>query len=331
MILNRSNAVAFFKGPSRRILLVGDNHGVECEKDGPFGPIQWMMKQIRNAETRGMCLDIFLERQKNETDKLHEVLPVKSDLNAVCDVLDMLKTDEKSIRVHKIDARYVFDPVNDLIVYPFIPLYFENCNIGAAPESHFGEDAFMLWESYFKFLIGFPMSPINRGNALRVIATQFEYASTIMDEKSQSEVEAVFKSSHSVYLINVRDLLQRPAGKMTPAMINQIVKALAEVYASFDYRGLSLLFLCAPMDLYLLLRLHQRFQIEKMPRGPVDCRDERYSEVVNAIVHTGGAHTVHIKEALARLGTFGNLMYSVQNFEGNVVTLLPDMEDVFVS
>jgi hypothetical protein len=118
-----------------------------------------------------------------------------------------------------------------------------------------------------------------------------KYLKNILD-LFKINVPSDFDKNNSSYMLNFHKLISKQLSKLDPRIDKKkFLITLLETFINSNSTLFTNLFIL-PQDVYFLLRLFIKFDLDKMSRGPTNCHDSNNVIINNAIVYAGVYHSM---------------------------------------
>jgi len=305
-ILNGCSNFAFYPNLNgKRILLLGEVHTSKflCNSVSAQDVHEYIGNLLINSNE---CIDVFLEANFGEfneysvlTDKVEKLNKYHSGIIAMYNKLYINSNSNANgngnanvkHRIHNADPRFLHKSNKHLK---------DIFNVN---------DSFKIKiQKFFSKLFNFK-SKLNLNkvldNDIKIIL--IKYLLNLNDDfETFYEIYNAFnvnitKTELKEYMDLYFKTVKKELNKCSPEMKYYIQNILFEIYYEWKEFTFKLLLLDSVMDLYILSRLFMTFDKHKMNRGPINCRDSKYSTINNAIIYTGGSHTEHYMKFFYKL------------------------------
>ena len=291
-ILSGSTIFAFYPNINgRRILLLGEVHNNKGICSGPSDPSiglyelhDWFDELSLNAPE---CLDIFIEQSymlpQSQVGGWTSLSKYGSPLYAIkqrfknCHVYQVQQKEKchsNFLRYHYVDTR----GYKSVAKTPYLEWYLSGYEVNKA--NHILNQKY--WDQ--RELLYRYMLTMNRTSEAERLYNNYIADMAIIIGVSYDPSK--YKQYMEIYYKNI----DKEIVKLDPNLDKEkFFESLLSVYMFEKIIGTSLFIM--PQDVYFLLRLFTVFDEKKMNRGPIECRNQQYQIIKNAIFHGGLHHT----------------------------------------
>ncbi len=285
----------------KRILLLGDQHtqGDTCLKKNPGTNVSEVQNWIMElADTSPECLDVFVEtdyRSSNAARNLKvrescgDLRSCSSPLSAVVSAFAPCIKDNsdcsQNLRYHYIDVRYIKGLIKDIegknhfatdqLVDCFARITRNNTEVYDKVENELGK---INMGSVSLYRLGIRRDSKDRKEFNSFSRFLCKVSKNICDEKICDET----------YLNNYNKMVWKILAKEIEKLTLDGNKFITTLYSLYEYKFEHILM--TTMDVYFIARLFSKFDLAKMERSPVGCRNHRYGEIKNAVIYAGAGH-----------------------------------------
>lgn len=327
-------------GP-KRLLLLGEIHNIEgiCKNNNnnTFEVHRWLYELIQHAPE---CTDLFVEEDYQDDIGLSIASANIDDYN-MTDVIneDLNKYESGLVAIKRAFGackfgNSIYCPLHKLR-YHYIDIRIHKCRtqmydfLSYIDSNKIDENSY---ETSYRFL---------RSNFESIIKYYSGVDNSIKGKKLYNEFISILTKNIIVkqnendfndiqcreYYINV---INKTINKIDDFNKTNFWNVFFSCYQELpkEYINLIEILTHVPMDMYFLLRYLHSYDLDKMERGPLGCKDIKFKEAINSIVY-GGDYHIHLYSIFFKKYFKINSKIFVRNNTNDKCLVLPEFFDFY--
>jgi hypothetical protein len=332
--LEKTNA----DGTVRKALLTGELHtsGYGIRNFQNRISLSQFIRHYDGYINNSYCVDIFLETTfyKNRKENFDfpnsdsELWRLQRSLKSL--IQRRINKINNSMRIHFTDARDLtfLDANNSLVTtnFTFRNIFHATTEIKSYIQTppnisldKISEDWMFVWfyeinKIYSNISIAF-IDSIFRGSEARIMELANNFAGCVISSSRQVRYDnwvlyenlhielrkhSLFYCIYLRYLTAYKNVVDKLRNKVSD--FDNKIDSIRDFFEKQDLSSHHLCYLDAAMDIMTTLRMEERFDDQKMPRGPRNCRSMKYQTPQFIIFHGGMNHVGHISGILNKFG-----------------------------